>query len=965
MNKYKSNFLYFRHIVSAFVGLFLVVCGGFYFFNVSAQTETTEKQPPEQNLVNGKLVFRRTADGLSGITDALMTANPDGSGQTTILSFARLSEPVWSPDGNKFTFAAFQTPFQYDIYSINADGSGLTNLTNTADPIQERNPSWSVAGKIAYERSPTQFADQIWVMNTDGSGQARFSGITQPVPTAPAWSPNGTKLAFLSNGEIWVINADGTNERRVTNNTTTDTDPSWSPDSTKIAFGKLVEGAGNGIGVINADGTNEMSLVSIGNQPSWSPDGTKIAFRGSQGVYTMNADGTGQAKIVDDFIVNFPLCCTLRMEAPAWQPVVQTPNTFVISGRVTYNNLPVIGATVNLIGTTNAAVLTDAVGNYQFSGLPTVGEYTVSPSLTRYYFTPANRFFNSLNSNQTADFEALEVCQGGNCVKNGKIAYVSNDEIYTINPDGTNETNITNNASIDGEPNYSPNGSSIVFSTNRDGNFEIYRMTGNGGNLVRLTNNSTEDSLPYYSPEGLSIVFVSNRDGNNEIYKMNADGSNQVRLTNDSASDSSPAVSPNGLKIIFISSRSGNGNEKIFSMNSDGSNQQVLSDAPTISPCYNRLDYSPDGSKIIFGFSPDCGTTHPSVWSMNSNGSNRVSSGFGRYANYSPDGLNTASVCCYFDPFNSPPRMSIFSVNGGSGRTLPRVFTMFDKVYPDWQPLPSPRRTAFDYDGDGRSDISVFRPSSGIWYQLRSTTGFAAPQWGISTDVLTPADYDGDLKTDVAVWRPSEGNFYILNSFNNTVRIENFGLSGDVPTGGDWDGDSKADVAVYRGGTTGVFYYRGSTGNSQSNISSVPWGISGDKPVAGDYDGDVRMDAAIYRNGIWYIRQSSNGQLSAVSFGQANDVIVPADYDADGKTDQAVYRNGIWYLLRSTQGFTAFQFGISNDIPAPGDYDGDGRADAAIFRNGVWWILKTQSGTVEAVSFGLSGDKPIPSAFVR
>ena len=217
------------------------------------------------------------------------------------------------------------------------------------------------------------------------------------------------------------------------------------------------------------------------------------------------------------------------------------------------------------------------------------------------------------------------------------------------------------------------------------------------------------------------------------------------------------------------------------------------------------------------------------------------------------------------------------------------------------------------------------------------------------------------------MWRPSDGNFYILNSFDGTVRVENFGLDGDIPTGGDWDGDGKADPAVYRGGEQGVFYYRGSMGNPNGNVTFIPWGISGDKPVVGDYDGDGLTDAAIFRpsSGTWYIRQSTNGQLLGINFGLADDTLVPADYDGDGKTDQAVYRGGIWYLLRSAQGFTAFQFGISTDSPAPADYDGDGKADAAVYRDGVWWILKSQSGAAEAFPFGLKGDASVPSAFVR
>src|SRR5687767_1185715 len=345
---------------------------------------------------------------------------------------------------------------------------------------------------------------------------------------------------------------------------------------------------------------------------------------------------------------------------------------------------------------------------------------------------------------------------------------------------------------------------------------------------------------------------------------------------------------------------------------------------------------------------------------MNADGTNRVQAPFNnRSTSYSPDGLKTVGSNPFFN------QQGIYTVDTNGTNSL-RITTQFDEL-PDWQPILVPRRAAFDFDGDGRSDISVFRPSDRVWYLQRSQAGFVAHQWGLSDDKLVPADYDGDMKTDLAVWRESDGNFYVLNSFDGTIRAENFGLSGDVPTGGDFDGDGKADVAVYRPGAQGFLYYRASMGNPQRNITAIPWGVTGDKPVVGDYDGDGRTDAAVYRpsNGVWYVRKSSDGQLLAMHFGISTDVLVPADYDADGRTDFAVFRDGIWYIMRSSQGFTGFQFGLANDIPAPADYDGDGRADVTIFRDGVWWILKSQTGSAEAHPFGMTGDKPIPSAFVR
>ena len=947
MYTHNSNFLSFLSRTSVFGALLLIVSGTFYFFNVSAKTEAVEKKPAEQDLVNGRLAFETIIGTFSGPQFAISTANADGTGQVGVTSFPPATDPTWSPDGTKIAYASGNT----DIQVINTDGTNSINITNTQSAI-ERNPSWSVTSRIAYERD-----NEIWIMNADGTNQMPFPGITQPSAQAPAWSADGGKIAFTSGDEIWTIRADGTNERRVTTNTTTDAAPSWSPDGTKIVFAKVA----SGIAVVDADGTNEMNLTNNASdvEPAWSPDGTTIAFRrGSPdgGIYLMNASGANQVRIIADT----PGTRGSTHGDPAWQPVAQVPNTFSINGRISHSGVTLSGVIVNLSGTINAVATTDAVGNYQFSGLPAGGSYTISPSLPGYYFTPPNLSFNNLTSNQTANFTAVGVCQGANCARNGKIAFVRSGEIFTMNSDGADQINITNNAANDGEPNYSPDGANIIFTSNRDGNNEIYRMNADGSNPVRLTNNPASDSQPSYSPDGASIVFSSDRDGNLEIYKMNADGSNQVRLTNDAAHQISPAFSPDGQKIIFVNAPAMSPRQ-LFTMNADGSNPQQIPGTAGPGGFYNRPSYSPDGSKIIFVYGDD--VTTQTIWTMNADGTNRAQFPAGRSSpTYSPDGTKVSHVCCFT---TGPFSQNGIYVTNSNGSSPQRITTgMFDD-FPDWQPLLAARRTTFDFDGDGRSDVSVFRPSNGTWYQLRSEAGFSAVQWGIANDVLVPGDYDGDLKTDVAVWRPSNGNFYILNSFNNTFRGENFGLEGDVPVGGDWDGDGKADPAVYRPGAQGAFYYRSSMGNPQGNINAIPWGTNGDKPVAGDYDGDGKYDAAVFRNGTWYIRQSSNGQFSVINFGLADDRLIPADYDADGKIDPAVYRGGNWYLLRSTQGFTAFQFGSPNDTPAPADYDGDGRADAAIFREGVWWILKTQSGATEAVSFGFGSDAPVASAFVR
>ena len=200
-----------------------------------------------------------------------------------------------------------------------------------------------------------------------------------------------------------------------------------------------------------------------------------------------------------------------------------------------------------------------------------------------------------------------------------KIAFarlVGNFEIFTMNSDGSNEVNITNNAASDSAPAWSPDGSKIAFQTNRDGNNEIYTMNVDGSNPVNLTNDAGSDIFPSWSPDGTKIVFTSSRDGNNEIYSMNANGSNQVNLSNDAGSDTSPRWSPDGSKIAFSTGR--DGNNEIYTMNANGSSPTNLSNnaASEGGPAW-----SPDGSKIAFSTDRD---GNIEIYSMNTDGSNQV-----------------------------------------------------------------------------------------------------------------------------------------------------------------------------------------------------------------------------------------------------------------------------------------------------------------------------------------------------
>ncbi len=250
---------------------------------------------------------------------------------------------------------------------------------------------------------------------------------------------------------------------------------------------------------------------------------------------------------------------------------------------------------------------------------------------------------------------------------------------------------------------------------------------------------------------------------------------------------------------------------------------------------------------------------------------------------------------------------------------------------PTSPPLPDRARN-LDFNGDGTSDIAIFRGIAGLW----GIRGITRVYFGGSADYTVPGDYDGNGTTDIGIFRPAAGLWAVRG-----VTRSYFGGASSEPVPGDYNGDGVTDIGIFRP-SSGLWAVRGGL--------RIYFGGSLDLPVPGYYDGDATEEIAVFRpaSGLWAIPG-----ITRIYFGGSNDDPVPGDYSGSGSWSVGIYRPaaGLW----AVRGVTRRYFGVSTDYPVPGDYSGSGADSIGIFRPSGLWAIQG----LPRVYFGSSGDIPV------
>jgi Tol biopolymer transport system component len=439
--------------------------------------------------------------------------------------------PAWSPDGRRIAFSTVRRGTgASEIYSVDASsGSDLTRVTtNDTTPSPNPNiprpgdlaPAWSPDGSlVAYARVGSA-GSGIRIVHPDGSGDRRLTstgGVTSTeVDRTPAWSPDGRRLAFAHGADLdpvsalWLMNADGSDAHAITDGSHFESDPAWSPDGQSIAFVRSPEELA--VLSVGSGAVHVVAREAVG-RPAWTPDGRRFAYtswiqQGPYRLYTVDRRGrnvrlgTDQSRGTGFF--------------PAWSPD---------GSKVAY--LTEVSRLV--------VVLADGSHRRVLTRFPTQSKAAWSPD-------------------------------------GSMLAFARRGDLFVIRSGGGGLRRLTATRRSEGEPAWSPHGGLIAFTASRS----IWTMRADGTHARKLP--GAVGSSPAWSPDGRRIAFTSGRTPsffNPELWVMKADGSGQHRILEAATPDghvwsySSPAWSPDGRSIVFSSIENGT-SQQLFVVRPDG-----------------------------------------------------------------------------------------------------------------------------------------------------------------------------------------------------------------------------------------------------------------------------------------------------------------------------------------------------------------------------------------------------------
>jgi len=481
-------------------------------------------------------------DGFRGVH----VVNADGADDRLL---ARGRDPSWSPRGERIAYTTSYRPTQSS--SSGRDTSDAYTLSTTSTSADARVDS---IAPPSYE---------IHTINADGTGHVQVTD-SHSDKLDPVWSPDGSSILYDGYRGIYVIDANGANPRQVAED---GLHPAWSPDSSTIVYTRTGGYTGSGAYeapgfawyerryetfVMQADGTYLIKIADSGTTPAWgtltawSPDGSFVLYSDGVEILAASSNGTGTRQITD----------TLG-DTSSWDPVLSPDGTLIAYRRGRdYGSIHVIA-----IDGSEPVLVTHDTDRWDVPAW--------SPDSKRLAYSTALGFGGVQSDhivvvdadgqgarNLTSDHARLGE---GRAVfpawspDGARIAFIgrpggesAKSDIWVMDADGGRITQLTNNPDDQGCPRWSPDGTQVLYTIYRDiGELfaveEIWVMNADGTGQRRLADRGAS---PVWSPDGEYIAFESDRDGDWEIFVMDADGNNQTQLTFNNDDDRAPAWSP-------------------------------------------------------------------------------------------------------------------------------------------------------------------------------------------------------------------------------------------------------------------------------------------------------------------------------------------------------------------------------------------------------------------------------------